>query len=364
MKKQGRSILEVNLTRIKNNYTTISNKVKKDCVIAAAVKADGYGLGMDNAAKAMQDAGCRSFCVAYVEEGLNLRECMANIKIFILNGIQKEDVEITAKKNLIPVLNDLYQIELWNAYAMKINKKLPAVIHIDTGMARLGLTESNTERVADNPDFTSHLDIEYIMSHLACADEPQNPANQRQLSLLNQYINLFPNTKISLANSAGIFLGDNYHFDMVRPGCSLYGINPIPKMPSPVQQVAKLMAEVIQVRNIEKDQGVSYSGRYIAKKGDRLATLLCGYADGYLRSLTGNSFAYFDGMRLPVVGTVTMDMIMIDITKVPENKLQHMNYVELLGDNITVDELATNAKTIGYEILTSLGNRFKRVYVE
>ncbi len=364
MNKLGRSILEINLTKIKNNFLKMKSMTQNGTSVSCVVKANAYGLGMKQAATALYQAGCRDFCVAYLEEGTKLREYVSESNIYVFNGIQKDGLEEAHRQNLIPVLNDLYQIELWNSYASKINKTLPAIIHVDTGMGRLGLTESNVYRVSDNQDFTSYLDIKYIMSHLACADDPAHPANMQQLNMLKQYSSLFPDIKLSFANSAGIMLGSQYHFDMVRPGCSLYGINPIPSLATPVEQVAKLMAEVVQIRNIEKDQGISYSSKHTAKKGDKVATLLCGYADGYLRSLTGKAFAYFDGMRLPVIGTVTMDLIMIDISKVPESKLQSMNYVELLGDNITVDELAKSAGTIGYEVLTSLGNRFKREYIE
>jgi len=364
MQKAGKSILEINLARVVENYKTMSKSIKTGCIVAPVVKANGYGLGAAPISESLYKSGCKAFCVAYVEEAIQIREKIPSAEIYVFHGVQQSDLEIAHRKNLIPVLNDLYQIELWNSYAAKNNKKLPAVIHVDTGMGRLGLTESNIEKIANNEDFCSFIDIKYIMSHPSCADDPERKENAKQLEELKKISALFPDTKISFANSAAIMLGNEYHFDMVRPGCSLYGINPMPSKPTPVQQVATLKAEVIQIRNIEKDQAISYSGRYQAKKGDRIATVLCGYADGYLRCLTGKGSAHFEGMRLPIVGTVTMDMVMIDISKVPENRLQYMNYVELLGDHITVDELAQSANTIGYEILTSLGNRFKRVYVE
>jgi alanine racemase len=362
MKKIGKSILEINLSRIQKNYLVTTKKLKKGVTTAVVVKANAYGLGMKEVSKTLYEGGCRDFCVAYVEEAFALRKVCDDASIIIFNGLQHNEIEIVSSNKFIPVLNDLYQIELWNKWGKKSGQKLPGIIHVDTGMGRLGLTESNFERIAHDPKYTEYIDIKYLMSHLSCADTPLSLDNERQLKLMMKYSHMMPNVKVTFANSAGVYLGYDYQFDHVRPGCAIYGVNPIPSWPTPVQQVATLMGEVVQIRTIEHDQTISYQGRYRAHKGDKIATVLCGYADGYHRALSNNSFAFYDGMRLPVVGNVTMDMIMLDVSSVPETKLEHMNYVELLGDNITVDELAFRARTIGYEVLTSLGNRFERIY--
>lgn len=362
MNKVGKSVLEINLNRIEINYRVITKKLKSGIKSSIVVKADAYGLGMGEVSKKLYDAGCEDFCVAYVDEGVDLRRNCEDVSIIIFNGLQKDEIDDVVECNLIPVLNDLSQIEAWNNHAKKLGKKLPGIIHIDTGMGRLGLTQRSFKMICEDKKYHEYIDIKYLMSHLSCADDPLSPDNERQLASMKRYSSMMRGVPVSFANSAGVFLGHDYQFDHVRPGCAVYGVNPIPSWPTPVQQVVKIMGVVLQVRIVEENQTISYQGQHWAKKGDKIATVACGYADGYHRALSGNAFVYYDGMRLPVVGVVTMDMIMIDVTKVPDAKLEKMNFVELLGDNITVDELAFRARTIGYEILTSLNNRFEKIY--
>lgn len=234
---------------------------------------------------------------------------------------------------------------------------LPCVIHFDTGMNRMGL---RTEEI-DNIDLRG-LNVLYVMSHLACADEPDHPMNKKQLEEVLKLKEKF-NTNISFANSSGIFLGEQYHFNQVRPGCMLYGVNPTLDKPSPVKQVARVLAKVLRVITTTQSESVSYGAHYTAKPGTRIATLGIGYADGYHRILSGKGFAHFKGYNLPVLGRVTMDYIMVDASAIPEQLLQEFDYAEVLGDNVTVDETARLASTIGYEILTSLQHRFNRVYI-
>lgn len=363
MEKSGKSTLEIDLNQVVENYNTIKSKVAEDIDVAAVVKANSYGLGAKQISKKLYSIGCRSFYVIYLEEALEIKNELAGAKIYVLNGVQKASMETIHRNGFIPVLNDLYQIELWNGYAKKLGKYLPAAIMVDTGMTRLGLSEHSVTRIAQNPDFTDYLDIEYILSHLACASKESHPLNRKQLEMFSNSMKLLEYEKGSLCNSSGVLLGKEFHFNQVRPGCSLYGINPMDDGSSIFKQVATLKAEVVQIHNIKSDLPVSYNSTYIAKKGDRIATLLCGYADGYSRQLSNKGKAFYKGYKLPVVGTVTMDYIMVDATAVPEGLLSEMNYVELLGANVTVDEVAKLANSIGYEVLTSLGKgRFNKVY--
>jgi len=364
MEKMDRSLLEINLLNIKENFRKLTEMVAKDCVIAPVVKANSYGLGVHKVTKALVDAGAKEFCVAYVSEGIELRSIISHEPIYLFNGILNHELEDALHNNLIPVLNNAEQIEIWSNFAKSLGKKLSCVIHIDTGMGRLGLSIKEFETFAQNQALKDRLEIKYIMSHLANADLQDSPKNTSQLKLINKCSQMMSGIKVSFANSGGIFLGKDFHFNHVRPGCAFYGINPMSGKANPMKQVVKIMGKVAQIRELEADQEISYHGIYTAKRGDVIATVLCGYADGYLRALSNKAQVYYEGMRLNVVGNVTMDMIMIDVTKVPKDKISEMKYVELLGDNITVNELAEIAGTIGYEIFTSLGNRFERTYIE
>ncbi|MFI4983854.1 MAG: alanine racemase [Rickettsiales bacterium] len=362
MRTNPNSVLEIKLDRIRDNYLHIKSKLEPQTKCSVVVKANAYGLGMNKVAQALVDAKCQEFCVAYLDEGLELRKVAPDASIRLFNGFQKEELTELVHGGFVPVLNDFYQIKLLNEKAKKIGKKLKGIIQLDTGMGRLGLDRFQMKRLIENPDLFSHIKVEYIMSHLACADDALHPLSLKQLNLFNKRAQNFPNTKMTLANSAGVMLGQKYHFDMVRPGCAIYGINPIPSWANEFKQVVELKGRVVQVRHVKKDMNISYHCQHTARKGDVIATVLCGYADGYMRYLTNNSFAYYKGIRLPIVGTVTMDMIMVDVTQVPENDLAEMKFLELIGDNITVDEVAARARTIGYEVFTRLGNRFERIY--
>lgn len=358
----NQSALLIDLKRVQENYQTACDKLNKaEC--AAVVKANAYGLGAREVSSALNKAGCRSFYVASYTEAKEIFDCVKDSKIYVFHGLHEAEYSDALKHNIFPVLNSLADIEKYNNFAKTQDKLLRPVLHVDTGMGRLGLTPSEFKRlILDNKNF-SHLNFEMIMSHLACGEESENPKNAEQLKLFNELTNDL-NYKKSFANSSGIYLGDDYHFNQVRPGCMLYGINPLSSAKeSPVKQVAFIYGKVLQVRTLDQEQTISYGAKYNAKKGTKIATLSIGYADGYMRSLTGNAHCYYDGYRIPVDIRITMDLVMIDVTNIPEQKLNSMEYVEFLGDNIKVDELAGNAKTIGYEILTSLGNRFNRKYI-
>lgn len=360
----NKSALVVDLQKVKNNYQVAKSFLNPSTICGSVVKANAYGLGFLEISQTLFETGCKHFFVAYLSEAIELRVLLPNVTIYTLMPINEKEFEECFVNNITPVLNDLSDIKVYNKFAMQKDKKLPFILHIDTGMTRLGLTDKQFYSFCENKEWHSHLEITYIMSHLSRSDEPQSDMNTFQLEKFKNLCKFLPDVKMSLANSSGICLGKDYHFDMVRPGCMLYGINPTLYInKSPVETVATLYGKVLQVRTLTEDQPVSYGFTYQAKKGDKIATVACGYADGYHRIMSNNTYCYFKGYQLPIIGIITMDMLMVDVNSLPEKILNEFNFVELLGDNVKVETLATNAKTIGYEILTSLGNRFNRIYV-
>jgi len=349
MIKPFSSVLHVNLAAIAENWQLLASKLKSPASCGAVVKANAYGTGVIPVSTALAKAGCTHFFVATLEEGIELRAALKE-KIYVFNGVAAGEEAEFLHHNLIPMLNTPEQVERWE----KVNK--PSALHLDTGMCRLGLTLTDVKNLTHPP--SSSL----IISHLACADEPQHPENQEQLQRFEEMAALLPATPKSLCNSSGIFLGGNYHFDLVRPGCALYGINPTPDAPNPMQAVATLTAPVLQIRHLDRDESVGYDATYRAKKGTRIATIGLGYADGLFRSLSNHMNLFIEGHKCPLVGRISMDMVMIDISSLPESLLKEGLRAELLGPHQPVDVLAEQAGTIGYEVFTRLGRRIVRVH--
>lgn len=359
--KYADASLQIDLSAIKHNYTLLKNKAETaEC--AAVIKADAYGLGVKEVSQALLEAGCSNFFVATLDEAIELREIIPDKNIFVLNGVKSDEESEFLKNNLIPVLSAVYQVDVWNSLAKENNKKLPAILHIDTGMNRLGLSMAEAEELSKSRP--ENIDIFYVMSHMANASQMVHPKNAEQLKKFQKILELFPNTPATLANSGGIFINDSYHFNMVRPGSALFGINSVVKFNMNLKPVATIASKIINVRQIDSDGYVGYSSTHPVKKGDKIAIVPIGYADGYLRSLSNRGHVYISGFKAPVVGRVSMDMITVDVSAIPDKKLEIGRKVELLGEYIKVDELAKLAGTIGYEILTSLGKRYKRVYVK
>ena len=361
------SFVNINLDNIIENYKIIQNNLRPGCEIAAVVKANAYGLGYKQITSTLYKHGCRKFCISSIHEAsINFRESDTNdAKIYIMHGVTSiSDAKIAAEHNFIPMLNDLEQIEIWTAVARKYQRKLHAVIQIDTGMGRFGLSDSDIKKFASKLElFSPYITIDYIMSHMSCAEQPNHPLTAVQLTAFKEYLAMFPNTKATFANSAGIFLGTDFQFDMVRPGCALYGINPTVSEHNPMLGVVELYGYIVQRRVIEHEQFIGYRAQYKAMPGEKLLVIECGYADGYVRSLSNKGICYAAGYFLPVVGIVSMDVIIVDASVLPENIFNSLTHVELLGENITIDDVARYANTISYEILTTrFGSRCQRFY--
>ena len=329
---------------------------------AGMVKANAYGLGVRRVAPALWQAGCRTFFTANMDGAAMLRALLPEARVHVLNGLLEGGEDDMAAHGVVPVLNDLGQIARWAAFARRTQRRLPATIHIDTGMNRLGLPPYEVEALAARPELLEGLDVGHVMSHLACADEAGHPMNRAQLDLFNRLRAMLPPLPASLANSSGIFLGPDYRFDMVRPGYAVYGGNPTPEAPNPMAPVVTLRACIIQVRTVGAGETVGYGGHFTAQRPTRVATIPVGYADGYLRSLSGCGSARIGDTEVPVIGRVSMDLVTLDISAVPEDKATVGTWVELIWGSSMLDDLARRAGTIGYELLTALGGRYPRVY--
>jgi alanine racemase len=261
-----------------------------------------------------------------------------------------------------PVLNSRAQVDAWRALVHRLDRELGAIVQVDTGMARLGLDESELRSLADDRDAWLGLRIDLVMSHLACADEPAHPANAAQLERFIAARRRLPKAPASLANSSGIFLGGGYHFDLVRPGAALYGLAPVAGAPNPLRPVLRLQARVIQLREVPAGTPVGYGHAWSCERPSRIATASVGYADGWLRGLGGRASVWAGDVELPIVGRVSMDTVTVDATALPPGALAAGDAVDLIGPRCDVDRVAAQAGTIGYEMLTRLGKRFERVY--
>ena len=355
------SVLTIDLGAIVRNFRRLREELGGvDC--AAVVKADAYGLGVPQVAPALARAGCRVFFVAHADEGVTLRGVLPGAEIFVFNGALPGAEPVFAEHRLEPVLNALGAIENWAAFGVT-HGPLPAALHVDTGMSRLGLPQDELTRLAEEPERLAGIDLRYVISHLACAEEAGNPMNAQQLAEFEAARGRLPSTPASFANSSGIFLGPRYHFDLGRPGVALYGANPTPGRPSPMANVVTLQSPILQVREIDPPRAVGYGAAHRAKGHARIATVPVGYADGYLRSASGRARCRIAGREIPVVGRVSMDLITLDVTDIPPNLARPGAVVDLIDGDHTIDALAEEAGTIPYEILTSLGRRYARRYV-
>ncbi|MDG1272991.1 MAG: alanine racemase [Alphaproteobacteria bacterium] len=357
------SFLEINIDLIVDNYRLLKKELRgAEC--AATLKADAYGIGSAQVAKALVKTGCRTFFVATIDEGIELRAHLPSekVNIAVLGGLLARCEYVFEENNLIPVLNNLEQLRQWKTFNVGKDRKSPSMVHIDTGMNRLGLTSKEFEYVIDNPFELEGVEAKLLLSHLACADQPGHEMNQKQLYIFMNARNKMSNMRFSLSNSGGIFLGQTYHFDMARPGIALYGSHPDSTIFNPLNQVIKLYGRVLQIRDAKTGSTVGYSASHLLKKKTLVATVGLGYADGYIRSLGGNSYAFFKGAKLPIIGPISMDYITVDISNIKTDMIKIGDLIEFIGDNFTLDDIAKVANTVPHEILSNLGKRHQRSY--
>ena len=350
------ALLTIDLDAIRSNYRLLRDRTP-GAVCSAVVKADGYGLGAAMIARALAAEGCTHFIVAHLAEAIALRPVVPNADIIVLHGPTPGSAPVFDANRIIPVLNSPQQMAEYSAYATITGRTLPALLQVDSGMSRFGLTEAELDDLLAQPAGLAGIELRYVMSHLACADTPAHPANAAQLACFNRLRARLPGVPASLSASSGIFLGTAYHFDLVRPGAALYGIAPQNGRPNPLAPVVTLHGRVMQTRTVPTGAGIGYGHTEIAQYKMRLATVAVGYADGFLRS--SKAVAWFGETRLRLVGRVSMDSIILDTTGLAE-PLPPDALVELIGPHHDIDAAATAAGTIGYELLTNLGPRYAR----
>jgi alanine racemase len=354
----------VDLDAIVANWRKLEKTaVPAEC--AGVIKADAYGCGADAVARALAAAGCKTLFVATLDEARIVRAAVPSAALYVLDGFFQNCGDAFAKIDARPVIGDLNELAEWDVFCRRSGWAGGATIHIDTGMNRLGLTIAEAQGIIPRINAGDH-GITLVMSHLACA-ELNHPLNAKQLATFREIASLFSGVPASLSNSSGVYLGPQFQFDLVRPGAALYGVNPTPEADNPMQPVVEVKARIVQMRNVEKGEGVGYGGTWTARRPTRLAIVSAGYADGYFRAGSSNdgtrgAEVVVAGKRCPVAGRISMDLMAIDVTDLPNNAARRGHMVTLIGEGITVDELAHHFGTIGYEVLTSLGPRYARVY--
>lgn len=356
------AVLTVDLDAIRWNYRLLRDRLAPGARCAAVLKADAYGLGAGRVAPVLQAEGCRDFFVALFDEGLRLRPLLPGAEIYLLNGLPLGAEAECAAAGLVPVLNSWDQCRAWSRCARRLGKILPAIVQVDSGMNRFGWSAAEIQAWVDAGCRVEGVELRFVMSHLACADAPDHPANTAQLDKFMEIAGYFPGVPKSLANSSGIFLGAGYHGHLARPGAALYGINPAPDRPNPMRRVVGLTAQVVQMREAAKGDRVGYGGDWQVDRQTRLATLSIGYADGVHRALHKRGRVYFQGEALRIAGRISMDCMSVDVTSIPPERISAGANIEVIGKHQSVDDLADAIGSIGYEVLTSLGCRFRRIY--
>ena len=364
-------VLTIDLAALASNWRSLRDRAAPaEC--AAVVKAGGYGLGLAPVVRALDKAGCRTFFVADLSEAVVAREACRDARVYVLNGLLPGTAATCASLALRPILGSPENIAEWAAFCRDAGTRLPAAIHVDTGMNRLGLTPAQAAKAAASP-FLRDFEPALVMSHFVSAEEPENPLNARQIARFAAVRQMFPGVPASLCNSSGIFLSEKPHLDLVRPGYALYGGNPTPGRPNPMMGVVRLEGRIVQVRTAEDGETVGYNAQWTARGRRRLAVVSVGYADGYPRAASATDAkrdaempagaALVGGVPCPFAGRVSMDQIVIDVTDAPEGATHRGALVTIIGDGLDEDEAGRRAGTIGYEVLTALGRRYARRYV-
>ncbi len=361
---QAPAHLTVRLGALVANYREAVRRAAP-AMVAPVVKADAYRIGMVPVAQALASEGADTFFVARLEEGIALRVLLPRARIFVFDGVASGTAPGLIAHRLTPVLNSLDEIAEWSHAAAIRKASLDAGLHIDTGMNRSGLSHDELGQLAARArEALSGINLALIMSHLACADEPDHAKNRHQLERFRSCLaQLPPPAPASLAASAGIELGRDYLFDMVRLGMGLYGGNPVPSRVNPYRTVAVFTSRVLQIRKLGAGETVGYGATFTAKRAVTLAIVALGYADGMMRSGSGKASAAIGGIRVPVVGRISMDLLALDVSALGEQAVRRGTEVEFLGDTITLEELATAAGTINHEVLTAISPRVRRIYV-
>ena len=361
-------VVAVDLGQIRANWRALAKRVAP-AGCAAVVKADAYGLGAARVIPALYQAGCRNFFVATLSEAVAARASAPGATIYVLDGILPGSVSELAAISARPVMTSIDEARAWSSLAQDDCPAPAAALHVDTGLNRLGMNEARLETLLADKEVLGRLDIALVMSHLACADDAKHPMNAEQLAVFKARCAKLPKARASLAASDGLMLGKDYHFDLVRPGYALYGGQATQQRISPVAPVVRVSARILQVEDVPAGARIGYSATYHAKEPRRIATIAAGYADGIFRHASAsdgeqNGMVSIRGRLAPVVGRVSMDLITVDITDLGDPAPQRGDFVDLIGPDLPLESVGLSARTIGYEVLTRIGARFHRHYID
>ena len=361
------AMVTVDLRALADNWRYLDT-LTEGAETAAVLKADAYGLGAAPVARALREAGCRTFFVAHLEEGMALRHAVRDARIFVLHGPNPGTEADFAAEHLVPVLNCMEQVRGWVKFVQDRGRAHPAALQVDTGMTRLGLSRAEFDAVRANQAWMQAIGPELLMSHFACADSPRHPQNGQQIDRFAGFAADLPGVTASLSASSGIFLGERARFGLVRPGIALYGGNPRPGHENPMARVVTLSARVIEIQEIDRGQSVGYGATYAVPGRGRLATVALGYADGFLRAIGNDPEAHpvfaavHDTWKARLVGRISMDLTTFDVSEVPEDRIRPGDTIDVIGKYASIDTLADAGRTISYELLTRLGPRLPRLY--
>ncbi len=356
------SLLEIDLNRVQENYKELST-LTFPSICAAVVKADGYGMGALEVSKALLKVGCYRFYTATLEEALTLRNNMpGHYDLLVFHGLQSDNLYDFINHNLTPVLCHYEHIDLWKNVCRNRGKRYPCAVHIDSAMNRTGLIHDDWQKFLDN-DFEG-LHVVKLLSHLSSADDMDSPTNRKQLETIQDIQEKLPFLPVSFANSHGIFLGKEFHFQETRPGFSLYGLNNYKKDSDFLKPAMRLRASIIQQKTVQKGESIGYNGTFNVGEDMNITTLGIGYAQGVPWGLASKSHVYIGDFKAPIVGKVSMDLITIDTTNVPEQVMEEATFAELLNDKITLFDWQDETGCSAYELLTNLGKHPNKVYTK
>jgi alanine racemase len=360
--------ITIDLGQIAANWKALSAKVAP-AACGAVVKADAYGLGAERVIATLKRAGCTTFFIATPDEAEEARKIAPGAEIYALDGFFGNSAAVFARLGVKPVLSTLDDVVAWSALCRARAEKLAAALHIDTGLNRLGLPLRDVRRLAAEPTMRTGIALDLVMSHLASADNPRDPKNRDQLLAFETLSVLFPGVPRSLAASDGLMLGPAYHFDLVRPGYALYGGQASQMAPAPVKPAVTVAARILAVTDVAPGETVGYSATWHAKRPSRIATIAAGYADGVPRTASApdgrpGGYVMITGHLAPMVGRISMDLITVDVTDLPEGAAMPGEFAKLICDGLSMEDAGFAAGTIGYEILTRLGPRFTRLYLD
>jgi alanine racemase len=358
-------VLTIDIAAIVGNWQALARQlITVEC--AAVVKANAYGLGLKPVVTALAKAGCKTFFVADLAEARTVRARAREATIYVLHGFTLESADSFIELGVRPVINSMTELAEWDTFVAARGWQGGAALHVDTGMNRLGVSPEEAAALAPRVQTQNH-GITLLLSHLACADVPGHPLTAKQLQMFRELRTLYSGIPASLANSSGIFLGDAAYFDLARPGAALYGVNPTPGQPNPMKPVVELTGRILQIRAVARDQTIGYGATWTARRNSRIAVVAAGYADGLLRAASASDehpggSAIVAGKKCPVVGRISMDLMAVDISDLADGGVHRGDYATLIGGELSIDDVAAAAGTIGYEVLTRLGARCHVLY--